>query len=44
MALSAWVVMVTAGKAADARFFDGIAGRYDAHRPTYPDAFDRPGL
>ena len=25
-------------KAANAGFFDGIAARYDAHRPTYPEA------
>lgn len=30
--------MAPRGRAADAGFFDGIAARYDAHRPTYPDA------
>lgn len=36
--------MATADKAANARFFDGIAARYDAHRPTYPDALIDRGL
>jgi SAM-dependent methyltransferase len=30
--------MASSDKAANARFFDGIAGRYDAYRPTYPAA------
>jgi SAM-dependent methyltransferase len=30
--------MASPDKAANARFFDGIARRYDAYRPTYPDA------
>lgn len=30
--------MAIPNKAANARFFDRIASRYDAHRPTYPDA------